>query len=125
MTDFNSWNDSQPIYLQLREKIIALIIDGVLAEGEAVPSVRQVSSQYRINHLTVAKAYQELVDDGLLEKRRGVGMFVLAGARQQLFEREKHKFIETEVPKLAERMTQLDISVDELITHIKNNKREN
>ncbi|MGI1679827.1 MAG: GntR family transcriptional regulator [Cellvibrionaceae bacterium] len=116
MTQFNDWDDSQPIYRQLRDKIIRLIIDGSLLEGEAVPSVRQVASDYQINHLTVSKAYQELVDDKLLEKRRGVGMFVEQGARATLLAREKNQFINVELPQLRQRMKNLGFTKDELIS---------
>ncbi len=115
MTQFNDWDDSQPIYRQLRDKIIRLIIDGSLQEGEAVPSVRQVASDYQINHLTVSKAYQELVDDKLLEKRRGLGMFVQAGARATLLAREKNQFITVELPLLVERMKNLGFTKAEVI----------
>jgi len=90
-----------------------------LLEGEAVPSVRQVSSDYRINHLTVAKAYQELMAEGLLEKRRGIGIFVLTGARQKLLEQEQEKFLNTEFPELLKRVKRLGISkqkITEMIT---------
>ena len=114
MSEFETWDDTQPIYRQLRDKIVALIIEGVLQEGEAIPSVRQVASEYRINHLTVSKAYQELVDDGLLQKRRGLGMFVEAGAKQILLTREREKFIETEVPQIKQKMERLGISTEDL-----------
>ncbi|MGH1470660.1 MAG: GntR family transcriptional regulator [Cellvibrionaceae bacterium] len=115
MTQFNDWDDSQPIYRQLRDKVIRLIIDGSLQEGEAVPSVRQVASDYQINHLTVSKAYQELVEGKLLEKRRGVGMFVEQGARATLLAREKNQFITVELPLLAERMKNLGFTKAEVI----------
>lgn len=111
------WNDNTPIYQQLRDRIISLIIEGELKEGEAVPSVRQVSSDYRINHLTVAKAYQELMAEGLLEKRRGIGMFVLEGAQQKLLEKEQEKFLTTEFPELLKRIRRLGIS-KQLITEM-------
>lgn len=115
MTSIDDWDDSQPIYRQLRERIVSLIIDGVLKEGEAIPSVRQVAAEYRINHLTVSKAYQELVEEDLLQKRRGLGMFVAEGARQRLLERERKQFMEAEVPALLERTKRLGVSADELI----------
>lgn len=90
-------------------------MDGSFAEGDAVPSVRQVAADYQINHLTVAKAYQELVDDGLLEKRRGLGMFVVAGARESLTGNEQHKFLEDELPAFAERVQRLGMDI-ELVT---------
>lgn len=109
------WNDDQPIYRQLREKIVALIMSGAFKESEPLPSVRQVSSDYQINHITVSKAYQELVDMGLVEARRGMGMYVLEGARQKLHSIEKEKFMSSEVPALLARMKQLGISKKELI----------
>ncbi|MBF8269424.1 MAG: GntR family transcriptional regulator [Gammaproteobacteria bacterium] len=112
------WNDSAPIYQQLRDRIIAMIIDGELKEGEAVPSVRQVASDFRINHLTVAKAYQELMADGLLEKRRGIGMFVLNGAQEKLLKNEQEKFLHDEFPKLLKRIRTLGISKQRIIEMI-------
>ena len=79
-----NWNDSQPIYRQLRDRVVAMILENVLGDGDALPSVRNVASEYRLNPLTVLKGYQELVDEGLVEKRRGLGMFVLEGARDRL-----------------------------------------
>ncbi|MEX1033296.1 MAG: GntR family transcriptional regulator [Cellvibrionaceae bacterium] len=114
MTTIDDWDDSQPIYRQLRDRIVSLIIDGVFKEGEAIPSVRQVASEYRINHLTVSKAYQELVDENLLQKRRGLGMFVAEGAQELLLKRERKQFMETEVPALLQRMKRLNVSADDL-----------
>lgn len=108
------WNDNTPIYQQLRDRIVTLIIEGELKEGEAVPSVRQVSSDYRINHLTVAKAYQELMADGLLEKKRGIGMFVLAGAQQKLLTKEQEKFLNVEFPELIKRIKRLGINKQQI-----------
>ena len=124
MTNFDDWDDSQPIYRQLREKIVNLIIEGVLKEGEAIPSVRQVASEYRINHLTVSKAYQELVDDGLLQKRRGLGMFVEQGAQDKLLQRERTRFIEAEIPVLLRRMRQLGINSKDLAELLTKNESE-
>jgi len=106
------WNDNQPIYRQLRELVVERIMDGSFAEGEAVPSVRQVAADYQINHLTVAKAYQELVDDDLLEKRRGLGMFVVDGARESLTDNEQQKFLKDELPAFAERARLLGMDMD-------------
>ncbi len=88
-----SWNNKEPIYLQLRDRLVELIIDGVLNEGDALPSVRQISSEQRINPVTVSKAIQLLVDEALVEKRRGLGMFVLTGAKEKLTQDEKSKFL--------------------------------
>jgi GntR family transcriptional regulator len=122
MKAIDDWDDSQPIYRQLRDRIVALIIDGTFKEGEAIPSVRQVASEYRINHLTVSKAYQDLVDEDLLQKRRGLGMFVAEGAQQQLLEKERTQFMNSEVPALLERMKRLGISTDQLIQLLNKDK---
>ena len=109
------WNDKQPIYRQLRDMVAERIMDGTFPEGEAVPSVRQVASDYQINHLTVSKAYQELVDAGLLEKRRGLGMFVCRGACCALTNDEKQQFIDEEVPAFLDRARVLGLQLQEVI----------
>jgi GntR family transcriptional regulator len=109
------WNDSQPIYWQLKERTIAMILDGTLAEGDALPSVRTVASDFQLNPITVSKSYQTLVDDGLVEKRRGLGMFVCTGARQQLTESERQKFLTEEWPAMVNRIGQLGLDVNELL----------
>lgn len=118
------WRDDLPIYRQLHEKILGLILTGALKEGEAIPSVRQVASDYQINHLTVAKAYQELVDAELVEKRRGLGMFVLPGARKKAAVAERGKFLNQELPLLVERARQLNISQAELTKAIQQIMKE-
>ncbi|HKB78589.1 MAG TPA: GntR family transcriptional regulator, partial [Thermoanaerobaculia bacterium] len=90
------WNDGQPIYRQLRDRVVALILDGVLKEGDALPSVRHVATEYRLNPITVLKSYQELVDEELIEKRRGLGMYVRPGARDLLMKGERQKFLDEE-----------------------------
>lgn len=117
----HTWRDDQPIYRQLYARIAALIVQGAIAEGEAIPSVRQVSSDYQINHLTVARAYQDLVDQGVVEKRRGLGMFVVAGARARLAASEREKFLRQELPQLLERARQLGITRAELLKSVKSN----
>lgn len=112
------WNDKQPIYRQLRDKVVERIMDGSFAEGEAVPSVRQVAADFQINHLTVGKAYQELVDAGLLEKRRGLGMFVTEGARRALTTGEQERFLEEEVPAFAERVRVLGLNMQDVVEHL-------
>lgn len=112
------WNDDQPIYRQLRDRMVGLIMEGAYAEGDAIPSVRAVSAEFQINHLTVSKAYQELVDEGLVEKRRGLGMFVIEGARETILKAEKDKFLTVELPQMLARIIQLGISKQELIEHI-------
>lgn len=118
------WKDDQPIYRQLRERVVDLILEGVFAEGEAVPSIRQIAVEYSINHLTVSKAYQQLVDDGLLVKKRGIGMFVIEGARKQLLANERDKFLRVELPLLLKRVKQLGISTEEIITIMTGSARE-
>lgn len=108
------WNNKEPIYLQLRDRLAALIMDGVLAEGDALPSVRQISSEQRINPITVSKALQILVDEELVEKKRGLGMYVVKGAKDKLAKLEKTKFLEHEWPQIAERIERLGLEVDEL-----------
>jgi GntR family transcriptional regulator len=109
------WNDKQPIYRQLRDLVAERIMDGSFPEGEAIPSVRQVSADYKINHLTVGKAYQELVDEGLLEKRRGLGMFVTVGACFALTSNEKQQFIDEEVSAFLERAKVLGMDTQEVV----------
>ena len=108
------WNDQTPIFRQLKEKVVELIMDGEVAEGEAVPSVRQVAADYQINPLTVSKAYQELVDEQVLEKKRGLGMFVTTGAKDKLFDEEKRQFLMVEWPRILTRIRRLGLSVEEL-----------
>ena len=109
------WNDQQPIFRQLKEKVVELIIDGEVSEGEAVPSVRQVAADYQINPLTVSKAYQELVDESILEKKRGLGMFVKESAREKLLESEKRNFLDIEWPKIIKKIERLGLSMESLL----------
>jgi GntR family transcriptional regulator len=109
------WNDSQPIYWQLKERTIAMILDGTLEEGSALPSVRTVASDFQLNPITVSKSYQALVDDELVEKRRGLGMFVSEGARQKLMASERQKFLTEEWPAMIIRIRQLGLDVNELL----------
>ena len=109
------WNNNSPIYLQIKEKIIAAIIDQAMLEGDAIPSIRQISAEYQINPITVSKAYQLLVDDGVLEKRRGLGMFVMDGARAQLLQQQKQQFLLDEWPALKEKLKRLGLSLEELM----------
>src|SRR5882672_9490401 len=97
----HEWNANQPIYRQLRDQVIAMILDRVLNEGDPLPSVRNVAAEYRVNPLTVLKAYQQLVDEELVEKRRGLGMFINAGARKQLLEAERQKFLQEHWPQVS------------------------
>jgi GntR family transcriptional regulator len=109
------WNDSQPIYRQLRDRVVAMILDGVLKEGDPLPSVRNVAAEYRVNPLTVLKGYQQLVDEGLIESRRGLGMFINAGARNLLLQGERQKFIEDEWPRIHETIQRLGLKAEELL----------
>ena len=113
------WNEDQPIYRQLRDRVIAMILEGVLRDGDALPSVRNVAAEYRLNPLTVLKGYQELVDKGLVEKKRGRGMFVKEGARTQLFKNERHRFIKEEWPMIAATIDRLGLDPVELLGAIK------
>jgi GntR family transcriptional regulator len=109
------WNDNQPIYRQLRDRVIEMILDGVLKEGDPLPSVRTVAAEYRVNPLTVLKSYQELVDEELVEKRRGLGMFVNAGARKLLLKGERQKFLAEEWPRIQATIQRLGLSAEELL----------
>ena len=113
------WNDSQPIYWQLKERTIAMILDGTLTEGEALPSVRTVASDFQLNPITVSKSYQALVDDDLVEKRRGLGMFIRTGARQKLMESERQKFLKEEWPAMVLRIQQLGLDTNKLLQSAK------
>ncbi|HCE4576940.1 GntR family transcriptional regulator [Vibrio parahaemolyticus] len=112
------WHDRQPIFRQLADQITQQILQGVWKEGEALPSVRSISADLKINHLTVMKGYQLLVDEGLVEKKRGQGMFVAQGAIQQLRSAEKARFLEQQIPQIADTLQRLDMSVDELVLQL-------
>ncbi|HET7299434.1 MAG TPA: GntR family transcriptional regulator [Oleiagrimonas sp.] len=112
-----TWNDNVPIYRQLRDRMVAMILDGALAEGDALPSVRQVAADYQINPLTVSKAYQELVDEQLIEKRRGLGMFVNKGAPEALLKSERARFLREEWPALSRRLERLGLDLETLAKH--------
>jgi GntR family transcriptional regulator len=109
------WNDNQPIYRQLRDRVVAMILDGVLKEGDPLPSVRNVAAEYRVNPLTVLKGYQELVDEELVEKRRGLGMFVRTGARDLLLRAERRKFLAEEWPRIYATMQRLGLKPEDLL----------
>src|SRR5512143_3750658 len=109
------WNDSQPIYRQLRDRVVAMILDGVLQEGDPLPSVRNVAAEYRVNPLTVLKGYQQLVEEGLVESRRGPGMFINAGARGLLLAGERKRFLEEEWPRTQETIRRLGLTAEDLL----------
>ena len=119
------WNDSQPIYWQLKERTVAMILDGTLAEGDALPSVRTVASDFQLNPITVSKSYQALVDDELVEKRRGLGMFVCDGARQKLTDSERQKFLNEEWPAMVLRIQQLGLDSKQLIQSVTKKEGDN
>ena len=109
------WNDGQPIYRQLRDRVVHMILDGVLKEGDPLPSVRNVAAEYRVNPLTVLKAYQELVDEELVEKKRGLGMFVKAGAHKPLLKGERQKFLAEHWPRVHATIRRLGLTPEELL----------
>jgi DNA-binding transcriptional regulator YhcF (GntR family) len=109
------WNDSQPIYRQLRDRVVAMILDGLLKEGDPLPSVRTVAAEYRVNPLTVLKGYQQLVDEGLVETKRGRGMFINAGARSLLLQGERRKFLAEDWPRIHATMLRLGLDPQELL----------
>ena len=109
------WNDDQPIYRQLRDHVVHMILDGVLKEGDPLPSVRNVAAEYRVNPLTVLKGYQQLVDEGLVETRRGLGMFINTGARRLLLQGERQKFLGEEWPRIKATIQRLGLKPEELL----------
>ena len=110
------WHDSQPIYRQLRDRVVALILEGVLKEGDPLPSVRNVATEYRVNPITVLKGYQELVDQQLVEKKRGLGMYVREGARDLLLQGERQKFLAEQWPRIYATIQRLGLTAEELLT---------
>ena len=110
-----NWDESQPIYRQLRDRVVAMVLEGVLKEGEALPSVRQVATEFRLNPLPVLKAYQQLADEGLVEKRRGLGMFVSPGASGALRKDERQRFLSSEWPRIHATIQRLGLSAEELL----------
>jgi DNA-binding transcriptional regulator YhcF (GntR family) len=109
------WNDGQPIYRQLRDRVVAMILDGLLNEGDPLPSVRTVAAEYRVNPLTVLKSYQQLVDEQLVEKKRGRGMFINAGARDLLLRGERQKFLAEDWPRIQATIQRLGLTAQELL----------
>ncbi len=109
------WSDGAPIYRQLKERVVAMMLDGLLKAGDALPSVRQVAADYQLNPITVSRAYQELVDEALVEKRRGLGMYMTEGAAQKLLASERDRFLTEEWPMVLERITRLGLSLEELV----------
>ncbi len=110
-----TWSDNTPIYLQLKEKVVSMILDGMLKPGDALPSVRQVAADFQLNPITVSRAYQELADSALVEKRRGLGMYVNEGAPEKLLASERERFLTEEWPAVIERISRLGLSVERLL----------
>ncbi len=112
--DMHNWNDTAPIYQQLADRLAVQLLDGEPPEGDAMPSVRKLASQYLINPLTVSRALQSLVDNGLVESRRGIGMYVRGGARARLRQSEREQFLQTEWPLLRDKLQRLGLSASDL-----------
>jgi GntR family transcriptional regulator len=110
-----TWSDTTPIYLQLKDKVVSMILDGVLKPGDALPSVRQVAADFQLNPITVSRAYQELADGTLVEKRRGLGMYVTEGAPEKLLASERERFLTEEWPAVMERIKRLGLNVERLL----------
>jgi len=115
----HDWQDGQPIYRQLRDRVVSMILDDVLKESDPLPSVRTVAAEYRINPLTVLKAYQELADEGLVETRRGRGMFIKPGAREFLLKGERDKFLTDEWPRIQKRIARLRLDPEDLLPRLR------
>ena len=118
------WNDGAPIYRQLKERVIAMMLDGELKPGDALPSVRQVAAEYQLNPITVSRAYQELADEALVEKRRGLGMFVTEEASKKLLASERQRFLNEEWPQVLERIQRLGLALEDLMASAPRNGRE-
>lgn len=110
-----TWSDNTPIYVQLKARVVAMMLDGVLKPGDALPSVRQVAAEYQLNPITVSRAYQELADEALVEKRRGLGMYVTEGAPEKLLASERERFLREEWPAVVERIRRLGLDFDRLL----------
>ena len=117
------WNDSAPIYRQLKERVIAMMLDGVLKPGDALPSVRQVAAEYQLNPITVSRAYQELADEALVEKRRGLGMYVTEEASKKLMASERDRFLTEEWPLVLERIQRLGLDMQTLLAPLNGGSR--
>ena len=113
------WSDGAPIYRQLKERVIEMMLDGVLKPGDALPSVRQVAAEYQLNPITVSRAYQELADEALVEKRRGLGMYVTEEASRKLLENERNRFLTEEWPLVLERIARLGLDAEKLLASLK------
>ena len=109
------WSDNTPIYRQLKDKVIGMMLDGILKAGDALPSVRQIAAEYQLNPITVSRAYQELVDENLVEKRRGIGMYVTDGASEKLLVSERERFVREEWPAMVERIRRLGLDLEQLL----------
>ena len=109
------WSDGAPIYRQLKERVVAMMLDGILKPGDALPSVRQVAAEYQLNPITVSRAYQELADEALVEKRRGLGMYVTEEASKKLLSSERERFLREEWPLVLERIQRLGLSTADLL----------
>ena len=117
------WNDSEPIYRQLKERIVSMLLEGAVRPGEQLPSVRQVAADFQLNPITVSRSYQELVDDGVIEKRRGLGMYVTEGAPEKLLARERDRFLSDEWPRTITRMKSLGLDPQQLLLNMKNGSK--
>jgi len=109
------WSDGAPIYRQLKDRVVAMLLDGILKPGDALPSVRQVAAEYQLNPITVSRAYQELADEAIVEKRRGLGMYVTEGASEKLLNSERERFLSEEWPLVVERIQRLGLSLERLL----------
>ncbi len=120
----NDWHNNTPIYRQLKDRLIVMLLDGLLTPGDAVPSVRQIAAEFQLNPITVLRAYQELVDEGLVEKRRGLGMYVLEGAREKLLHSERERFIREDWPAMIARIKRLGLSAEKLLGEIQSGEQK-
>ena len=116
------WSDNSPIYRQLKDKLIGMMLDGLIKPGDALPSVRQIAADYQLNPITVSRAFQELADEQVVEKRRGLGMYMTENAREQLLSSEKQRFLHDEWPLIAERIQRLGLGINQLLASTQGEK---
>jgi len=114
----NAFHSNQPIYIQVRELIEDQIISKQLDEGDQAPSINQLVNYYKINHVTVSKGTNQLVEEGILYKKRGIGMFVSSGAREKLLKKRRESFVEEHIVTLMQEADKLEISIEDIITYI-------
>ncbi len=117
------WHDNTPIYRQLKARVVEMMLDGLLKPGDALPSVRKIAADFQLNPITVSRAYQELADEQLVEKKRGLGMYMIDGAREKLLDSERTRFLNEEWPAVIERLNRLGLNASDLLLATKRGEK--